>query len=149
MMFHEDVIFKSDGQQYGQEFMEILNISGKIIEIHQTEYGIIDPKMYKPDLVFELEDKIVILEFQSTYVDIYDKKRFRFYTALFDYLKNATHKNIELHVLSTIEMQKTKCYNIILNQGFPFIFKIREYLDFCKLGMNWKVGCTFVNCLYN
>ena len=30
-----------------------------------------------------------------------------------------------------------------------FIFKIREYLDFCKLGMNRKVGCTLVNCLYN
>lgn len=30
-----------------------------------------------------------------------------------------------------------------------FIFKIREYLDFCKSGMNRKVGCTFVNCLYN
>jgi hypothetical protein len=127
-MFHEDVIFKSDGQQYGQEFMEILNISGKIIEIHQTEYGIIDPKMYKPDLVFELEDKIVILEFQSTYVDIYDKKRFRFYTALFDYLKNATHKNIELHVLSTIEMQKTKCYNINPESRFPiYIHSLKGY----------------------
>ena len=108
MKFHEDVIFKNDGQQYGQEFIEILNIKGKIIEIHQTEYSILDPKMYKPDLVFELEDKIIILEFQSTYVDINDKKRFRFSMALFDYLKNSTHKNIELHVLSTMEVEKTK-----------------------------------------
>ena len=33
--------------------------------------------------------------------------------------------------------------------GYFFIFKIREYLDFCKSGMNRKVGCTFLNCLYN
>lgn len=81
MKFHEDFIFKRNGQKYGQELMELLNISGKIIKIHQTEYGIIDPKMYKPDLVFELEDKIIIIEFQSSYVDINDEKRFRFYTA--------------------------------------------------------------------
>ena len=27
--FHEDIIFKMDGQQYGQEFIELLNIKGK------------------------------------------------------------------------------------------------------------------------
>ena len=88
MEFHEDIIFKSQGQVYGQELMDIINIEGKIVEVHQTEYGIIDPKMYKPDMVFELEDRIIILEFQSTYVDISDKKRFRLYSALFDHLKN-------------------------------------------------------------
>lgn len=88
MEFHEDVIFKSQGQVYGQELMGIINIEGKIVEVHQTEYGIIDSKMYKPDMVFELEDRIIILEFQSIYVDISDKKRFRLYSALFDHLKN-------------------------------------------------------------
>lgn len=128
MKFHEDIIFKMDGQQYGQEFIELLNIKGKIVEIHQTEYGIIDPKMYKPDLVFELEDKIIILEFQSTYVDINDKKRFRFYTALFDYLKNSTHKNIESHVLSTIEMEKVKCYKINPESRFPiYLHTLKRY----------------------
>lgn len=82
MEFHEDVIFKSQGQVYGQELMDIINIEGKIVEVHQTEYGIIDPKMYKPDMVFKLEDRIIILEFQSTYVDISDKRRFRLYSAL-------------------------------------------------------------------
>ena len=73
MEFHEDVIFKIEGQKYGQELMDIINIKGKIVEVHQTEYGIVDPKMYKPDLVFELEDRIIILEFQSSYVDVNDK----------------------------------------------------------------------------
>ena len=145
MKFHEDVIFKNDGQQYGQEFIEILNIKGKIIEIHQTEYSILDPKMYKPDLVFELEDKIIMLEFQSTYVDINDKKRFRFYTALFDYLKNSTHKNIELHVLSTMEVEKTKCYKINPESRFPiYVHSLKNYdsnkfLNIIKIKIKNKV----------
>lgn len=145
MKFHEDVIFKNDGQQYGQEFIEILNIKGKLIEIHQTEYSILDPKMYKPDLVFELENKIIILEFQSTYVDINDKKRFRFYTALFDYLKNSTHKNIELHVLSTMEVEKTKCYKINPESRFPiYVHSLKNYdsnkfLNIIKIKIKNKV----------
>jgi len=128
MEFHEDVIFKSQGQVYGQELMDIINIEGKIVEVHQTEYGIIDPKMYKPDMVFELEDRIIILEFQSTYVDISDKKRFRLYSALFDHLKNKSQKDIEVHVLSTVEAEKTKCYKINPDSSFPiYIHSLKSY----------------------
>lgn len=128
MEFHEDVIFKSQGQVYGQELMDIINIEGKIVEVHQTEYGIIDPKMYKPDMVFELEDRIIILEFQSTYVDISDKKRFRLYSALFDHLKNKSQKDIEVHVLSTVEAEKTKCYKINTDSSFPiYIHSLKSY----------------------
>ena len=128
MEFHEDVIFKSQDQVYGQELMDIINIEGKIVEVHQTEYGIIDPKMYKPDMVFELEDRIIILEFQSTYVDTSDKKRFRLYTALFDHLKNKSQKDIEVHVLSTVEAEKTKCYKINPDSSFPiYIHSLKSY----------------------
>ena len=128
MEFHEDVIFKSQGQVYGQELMDIINIEGKIVEVHQTEYGIIDPKMYKPDMIFELEDRIIILEFQSTYVDISDKKRFRLYSALFDHLKNKSQKDIEVHVLSTVEAEKTKCYKINPDSSFPiYIHSLKSY----------------------
>ena len=128
MEFHEDVIFKSQGQVYGQELMDIINIEGKIIEVHQTEYGIIDPKMYRPDMVFELEDRLIILEFQSTYVDISDKKRFRLYSALFDHLKNKSQKDIEGHVLSTVEAEKTKCYKINPDSSFPiYIHSLKSY----------------------
>ena len=112
MKFHEDTIFKNEGQKYGQKLMEIINIKGKIVEVHQTEYSIIDSKMYKPDLVFELEDQIVILEFQPTYVDVNDKRRFRFYTALFNLVKIKSKKPIEVHVLSTAELEKRKIYKI-------------------------------------
>ena len=128
MEFHEDVIFKSQGQVYGRELMDIIKIEGKIVEVHQTEYGIIDPKMYKPDMVFELEDRIVILELQSTYVDISDKRRFRLYSALFDHLKNKSQKDIEVHVLSTVEAEKTKCYKINPDSSFPiYIHSLKSY----------------------
>ena len=84
--------------------------------------------MYKPDMVFELEDRIIILEFQSTYVDTSDKKRFRLYTALFDHLKNKSQKDIEVHVLSTVEAEKTKCYKINPDSSFPiYIHSLKSY----------------------
>lgn len=84
MEFHEDVIFKTQCREYGQKLLEIIDIPGNIVEVHPTEYSIVDPKMYKQDMVFELEDKVIILEFQSSYVDVNDKRRFRFYSALVD-----------------------------------------------------------------
>ena len=128
MKFHEDTIFKNEGHKYGQKLMEIINIKGKIVEVHQTEYSIIDPKMYKPDLVFELEDQIVILEFQSTYIDVNDKRRFRFYTALFDLVKIKSKKPIEVHVLSTAELEKTKIYKVNPESRFPiYIHSLKNY----------------------
>lgn len=128
MEFHEDVIFKSEGQSYGKELLEIIKIKGKILEVHQTEYSIVDPKMYKPDLVFELEDKIVILEFQSTYVDVDDKRRFRFYSAIFDHVKIKSKKPIEVHVLSTAESEKTKIYKVNPDSIFPiYIHSLKNY----------------------
>jgi hypothetical protein len=128
MKFHEDVIFKIQGQEYGQELMEIIRIEGKIVEVHQTEYGIVDPKMYKPDMVFELEDKIIILEFQSSYVDMSDKRRFRLYSALFDQIKNKSKKDIEVHVLSTVETEKTKFYKVNQDSIFTiYIHSLKNY----------------------
>lgn len=128
MKFHEDVIFKTNGQDYGQKLIELMNIQGKIVEIHQMEYSIIDPKMYKPDMVFELEDKIIILEFQSSYVDTKDKRRFRFYSALFDHVKIKSKKPIEVHVLSTIEKEKIKWYRVNPDSRFPiYIHSLKHY----------------------
>lgn len=129
MRFHEDTIFKIEGQKYGQELIEIINIKGKILKVHQTEYGIVDPKMYKPDLVFELEDKIVILEFQSSYVDVNDKRRFRFYSAIINQVKVKSKKPIEVHVLSTAELEKTKYYKINPDSLFPIYIHSLKSID--------------------
>lgn len=129
MEFHEEVIFKIEGQKYGQELMDIINIKGKIVEVHQTEYEIVDPKMYKPDLVFELEDRIIILEFQSSYVDVNDKRRFRFYSAIIDQVKIKSKKPIEVHVLSTVEREKTKCYKINPDSRFSIYVHSLKSID--------------------
>ena len=92
MQFHEDIIFKKNGTEHGQNLVEILEIEGKIVKMHQTEYAIIDPKMYKPDFVIELEDRTIILEFQSTRVNVKDKRRFRFYTAIINHVKIKSEK---------------------------------------------------------
>jgi len=136
------VIFKCDGQEYGQVLIDIIEIKGKVIKVHQTEYAILDPKMYKPDLVFELEDKIVILEFQSTYVDVADKRRFRFYTALIDHVKIKSKKPIEVHVLSTVEMEKTKWYHVNSKSRFPIYIHSLKNIDGDKFlnRMNVKIG---------
>ena len=119
MKFHEDVIFKIHGQEYAQKLLELIKIDGKVLNILQTEYGVVDPKMYKPDLVFELEDKIIILEFQSTPVYTNDKRRFRFYTAIIDHVKVKSSKPIEVHVLSTVEGEIIKWYNVSKQAAFP------------------------------
>lgn len=142
LKFHEDTIFKNNGQKYGQTLIEIMKIKGKIIKVHQTEYSVIDPKMYKPDLVFELDDKIIILEFQSSFVNTNDKKRFRFYSALFDQIKNKSNKNIEVHVLSTVEHEKKKCYKVNPESRFAiYIHSLKEYNGDKFLNMmNVKIG---------
>lgn len=80
-------------------------------------------------MVFELEDKIIILEFQSSYVDMSDKRRFRLYSALFDQIKNKSKKDIEVHVLSTVEAEKTKFYNINRDSVFTIYIHSLKYYD--------------------
>ena len=128
MKFHEDTIFKNQGQLYGQKLIEIVEIPGKIVKIHRTEYSTLDPKMYKPDLVIELEDKIIIFEFQSTYVDVSDKRRFRFYSALFDHVEIKSKKPIEVHVLSSVETNRVKWYHVNPDSKFPiYIHSLKSY----------------------
>lgn len=128
MKFHEDVIFKSHGMRAGESILRIMNLEGKVVQVHETEFSVIEPKMYKPDFVLEVTDKIYIIEFQSTYVDIHDKKRFRFYTALIDHIKNKSNKDIEVHVLSTVEKEKTKYYSISDEAVFPiYVHSLKSF----------------------
>lgn len=139
--FHEDAIFKNNGEIYGQDLIEIVNIKGELIKLHQTESSIIDPKMYKPDLIMELKGKIIIFEFQSIRVDTRDKRRFRFYTALFDHVKIKSKKPIEVHVLSTIEKQ-VKWYNVSSQARFLIYIHPLKNINGDKLinSMNTKIG---------
>lgn len=57
---------------------------------------------------------------------MFHKRRFRLYTALFDHLQNKSIKDIEVHVLSTVEREKTKFYKINPDSSFPINMKIVE-----------------------
>ena len=98
--------------------------------------------MYKPDLIMELEDRIIIFEFQSTRVNTKDKRRFRFYSALFDHIKIKSKKPIEVHVLSTVEKEQTKWYNVNSEACFPIYIHSLKNIDGDELlnRMNTKIG---------
>ena len=52
-------------------------------------------------------------------MDVNDKRRFRFYSAIIDQVKIKSKKPIEVHVLSTVETEQTKWYNINPDSCFP------------------------------
>ena len=124
MTHNEDLIFKGEAQEYAPELIELLNIKGKVIEPLPNEYPDMEAKNYKPDLVLELDDKILILEFQSTAVDHANQRRFRHYTSLLDMYVIKSRKHIELHVLSTSEPEQEKTYK--LNEYNDFIIPIHS-----------------------
>lgn len=66
MKFHEDIIFKNHAQRGGESILRILHLDSRIVQVHETEFGIVEPKMYKPDFVIEVKNKIYIIEFQSS-----------------------------------------------------------------------------------
>ena len=49
--------------------MRILHLDSRIVQVHETEFGIVEPKMYKPNFVIEVKNKIYIIEFQSSNVE--------------------------------------------------------------------------------
>ena len=146
MKFHEDIIFKNHGLRGGELILRIMNLKGRIVEVHETEFSIIDPKMYKPDFVLEMADKIYIIEFQSTYVDINDKKRFRFYTALIDHIKNKSNKDIEVHVLSLSKKKKQNSIKSVMRPYFQYIFILSNPLMVMKSLTLFLIKYIIINC---
>ena len=105
-----------------------MNIKGKIIKVQPTEYCKVEPKIYRPDLVFELKDKVISLEFQSTKVKLEDERRFQLYATLIDSEIIKSTKPIESHILSTAENEKTKIYKINPDSKFPiYIHSLKTY----------------------
>ncbi|WP_299526319.1 hypothetical protein [uncultured Methanobrevibacter sp.] len=102
--------------------LEMLNITPdqlqtKTIICNPTELLEINPKLYHADFIMELDHVILITEFQSTYIDLHDKRQFRLYTALKD--KDRTNnKPMYLIVFSTVE--KTKIIDYKINDTCSF-----------------------------
>ena len=117
----EDQLFKYATKEDGIGLLKLLKESNANIKeidfesenltYNPTELVELDPKIYKTDMILELDHLIVLTEFQSTIVKTPDEKRYRLYTALVDYAKR-NNKPIILIVISTAEKTKINEYKI-------------------------------------
>lgn len=133
----EDQLFKYATKEDGIGLLKLLKESNANIKeidfesenltYNSTELVELDPKIYKTDMILELDHLIVLTEFQSTIVKTPDEKRYRLYTALVDYAKR-NNKPIMLIVISTAEKTKIKQYKI--NKDCVFTIPIVSLKDF-------------------
>lgn len=138
MIHHsEDQLFKYATKEDGIGLLKLLKESNANIKeidfksenltYNPTELIELDPKIYKTDMILELDHLIVLTEFQSTIVKTIDEKRYRLYTALVDYAKR-NNKPLILIVISTAEKTKIKQYKI--NKDCVFTIPIVSLKDF-------------------
>ncbi len=138
MVHHsEDQLFKYATKEDGIGLLKLLKESNTNIKeidfksenltYNPTELIELDPKIYKTDMILELDHLIVLTEFQSTIVKTIDEKRYRLYTALVDYAKR-NNKPLILIVISTAEKTKIKQYKI--NKDCVFTIPIVSLKDF-------------------
>lgn len=133
----EDQLFKYATKEDGIGLLKLLKESNANIKeidfksenltYNPTELIELDPKIYKTDMILELDHLIVLTEFQSTIVKTIDEKRYRLYTALVDYAKR-NNKPLILIVISTAEKTKIKQYKI--NKDCVFTIPIVSLKDF-------------------
>lgn len=133
----EDQLFKYATKEDGIGLLKLLKESNANIKeidfesenltYNPTELVELYPKIYKTDMILELDHLIVLTEFQSTIVKTPDEKRYRLYTALVDYAKR-NNKPIMLIVISTAEKTKIKQYKI--NKDCVFTIPIVSLKDF-------------------
>lgn len=133
----EDQLFKYATKEDGFGLLKLLKESNANIKeidfksenltYNPTELIESDPKIYKTDMILELDHLIVLTEFQSTIVKTIDEKRYRLYTALVDYAKR-NNKPLILIVISTAEKTKIKQYKI--NKDCVFTIPIVSLKDF-------------------
>lgn len=133
----EDQLFKYATKEDGFGLLKLLKESNANIKeidfesenltYNPTELIELDPKIYKTDMILELDHLIVLTEFQSTIVKTIDEKRYRLYTALVDYAKR-NNKPLILIVISTAEKTKIKQYK--MNKDCVFTIPIVSLKDF-------------------
>ena len=67
--FQEDMLFKNVSDEDANILLEIIGKKSKRTKVWTKELRHIDPTNYKPDLILDLDDENLILEFQSTKVN--------------------------------------------------------------------------------
>ena len=122
----EDIIFKDVSEEEVDVFLKRLNIKSKKKKLNPTEIRYIDVAILIADIIIELDDMILIIEFQSTNVDTNDKNRFLAYFSVVNF-KKKTKKEVKLLVISTAERSKRVTH--IIDDIISFKFDIFSMMD--------------------
>ena len=109
--FQEDMLFKNVSEEDIQILLEILEKESESANIWTKELRLLDPTTYKPDLIIELDDENLIIEFQSTEVNDKFSRRAHTYVAITDQ-KKENDKEVNIEVISTAENSKQISYRV-------------------------------------
>ena len=125
--YHKDKFFKGLGKNDAFFLidiipLEMLNINPEDlitegVKFNPTELMEMDLKVYRADLIIELDYVILMFEFQSTKIYLDDKRRFNIYTAIKD-RNGHGNKPIYLIVFSTAD--KTQVIDYKINPASSF-----------------------------
>ena len=126
-VFQEDMLFKNIAEEDVQTLLEIFGKKSKTTHIWTKELRILDPATYKPDLILELDDQNLIVEFQSTKVDDDFSRRAHVYVAITDQ-KKENNKKVNLEVISTAESSKIVRYEF--SDSSVFVYKVTGLQQF-------------------
>ncbi len=122
----EDLLFKDVGEEEVDVLLKRINLKSKKKKLNPTEIRYIDPTMLIADIIIELDDMILIIEFQNTLVDTDDKNRFLAYFSMVNY-KKKTKKEVKLAVISTAEESKKILH--IIEGSVEFQFEIYSLME--------------------
>lgn len=99
------MLFKNVSDEDAAILLDIIGKKSNRTKVWTKELRHIDPTHYKPDLILDLDDENLILEFQSTDVEDEFSRRAHSYVAITDQHKK-NDKEVNLAVLSTAEDSK-------------------------------------------
>ena len=122
----EDIVFKDVTEKEVDIFLKRLNIKSKKKKLNPTEIRFIDAATLVADIIIELDDIILIIEFQSTAVDNDDGDRFLAYYSVVNF-KKEIDKEVKLVVVSTAE--KTKKITHEIGDTIMFSFNLYSMRD--------------------
>ena len=125
-MSEEDIIFKAIGSGPINVLLKKFGFESKNAQILNCELFVVKLSARRADLIILLDNLYLIIEFQSSHVDKFDKRRFATYAHMFD-LEKEFDLPVYLCVLSTAEKSKTIRYRI--NPESVFTFSIISLLD--------------------
>lgn len=118
---NEDMLFKNVSEKDASILLDIIGKKSKKVKVWTKELRHIDPTNFKPDLILELDNQNLILEFLSTPVDNKFSRRGHSYVALTDQ-KKENKKEVNFEVLSTAEDSKIVEYKY--NELNSFKYKV-------------------------